>query len=306
MDGFSSVSSRSGSLCVACVGPEVASDSPLIILEFEQLVGCPVHSVDLQVFAVAQGWDCEGENSGWELASGLLDGVVAAVEGKTLLEVLATESTDDHDCFSVILGCSETLAGLDWVLVSSKVPDFNNLPLGAQVLDRLLDIKPLDPVHVATSLVGDAAKNIHKLVIKFATCMVVSSMGHLGEERPLVAAAVIQLALPGRPVYLFAGASHNDVAIGEGARRVAVTGNFHACFWSAFEHLGLLVVHELAGLVHGSRRLVVVAPTNHVDVGLLANLDDLEVVRQGDLEIPFCLAIVDLSLEDLAIGAIVH
>ena len=70
--------------------------------------------------------------------------------------------------------------------------------------------------------------------------------------------------------------------------------------------LALLVVGEKACFKHGPWRHVVVTATNHVDMRLWADLDDLEVVRETNLEVALCLTIVDLALGHLVVLSIIH
>ena len=70
--------------------------------------------------------------------------------------------------------------------------------------------------------------------------------------------------------------------------------------------LALLVVGEKACFKHGPWRHVVVTTTNHIDLWLRTNLNDLEVVWETDLEVSLSLSVVDLALGHFVVLSIVH
>ena len=85
-----------------------------------------------------------------------------------------------------------------------------------------------------------------------------------------------------------------------------MTWNFHISLGSAVELLGLLIKHEKTRLKHGSGREVIVTAANHVDLWIWTNLHHLEVVGQTDLEVSFCLTIVNLALSYFSVIPIEH
>ena len=80
----------------------------------------------------------------------------------------------------------------------------------------------------------------------------------------------------------------------------------HVSFCEAVELLTLLVVSKKACFEHRSWRKIVVTTSNDVDPWIRANLDDLEIVWKTDLEVSFCLTVVDLAFCDFVIKSTVH
>ena len=89
---------------------EVNELTPSFILEAEHLVRTPVNCVDIAFFAIRNCGHCEGEAIDGHLDSGLGSNTSFDVQGQTLIEVFASETTHDEDGSVIELSCSETLA----------------------------------------------------------------------------------------------------------------------------------------------------------------------------------------------------
>lgn len=84
--------------------------TPSFILEAEHLVRTPVNCVDVAFFAIRNCGYREGEAVDRHLDSGLGSDARFDIQGQTLIEVFASETTHDEDGSVIELSCSETLA----------------------------------------------------------------------------------------------------------------------------------------------------------------------------------------------------
>ena len=89
---------------------EVNELTPSFILEAEHLVRTPVNCVDVAFFAIRNCGYREGEAVDRHLDSGLGSDARFDIQGQTLIEVFASETTHDQDGSVIELSCSEPLA----------------------------------------------------------------------------------------------------------------------------------------------------------------------------------------------------
>lgn len=170
----------------------------------------------------------------------------------------------------------------------------------------MLDIYSFDGAHVSASGVRNSAKDVDVFIVKFATCMVVPSLVQLWEHAPLVLLAVVDFTLSCWSINFLTSASDNNVVVRKTACGMTMARNGHISFCQAIELLSLLIEGKKACFEHWSWRKIVVTSSNDVNPWIRANLDYLEVVRKTNLEIPFCLAVVYLTLGNLSIESTVH
>ena len=85
-----------------------------------------------------------------------------------------------------------------------------------------------------------------------------------------------------------------------------MTRDFHVSFRDTIELLRLAVILEKTCLEHRSWSQIVITTSNHVHIGVRADLYDLKVVRQANLEVSFRLAVIDLGFSHLIVVPVVH
>ena len=206
------------------------------------------------------------------------------VQCKRLIEVLATESTHNHDRVSVELRSAQALARLDGRRRVVLVADDELGPHGVQVVQALLDVEALDRVDVALRDVGDTGEDIDPFVVELATCVVVAPVHHQGQIGPRVCFCVEDLCLASREIDILPRARNQNILAHERTSGVAMTRCPHIGLLEAIVSVGLLVQLQLVAFIHRLGCLLVIATADQIQVGLVANLDALVVVRQGNLE----------------------
>jgi hypothetical protein len=287
---------------------------PFLGIELEDAEGAPVDRVELLVFDVAHRGYSEGEDVLLEFVLGVLHSVVVRVKLQAFVEVLSAKAAHDHDRVARELWGAEALASShhEWIALWISELDFS--PLASHVAEAETDFKALDGVWVALRLIWDTAKYVDHFSIEVAAGVVVATIVEHGDLLPLVGLNVVQLALLGRAVHILAGACHQNVSVTDRACWMTVAWILHPCLEHAVVSRSISVENELIGFIHWGRRQVEVTTADHEEQGLLADLHELEIVREvigrvalgADLGVSIRWHVGDTELIELSILPIKH
>ena len=153
--------------------------------------------------------------------------------------------------------------------------EVEDLPFGLDVLSNHRHVEVLNRVYVLARFVVDTTKHENLFTIEGTRRVVVSASVQIRQVLPLVGVDIIHFT---RGAGADSSTRDSDEVLSHGARRVTVPWVLHIC--SHLEHKSISLLEELAALnVRFSILILKVATTDHKDLGVLANLNDLEVVR---------------------------
>lgn len=217
---------------------------PAVLLESVQSHCLPVYGQSLSLLDVSESRHLEWEQIECSAHAQVLlfvqlfwlASLLVVLERVEVVQKLAVEATNNHDFIWADLAHSCALSRSDQ-RGSLNLLNIDSLPL---VFEWVVDVVvvALNRGRVLFVRILNAAEHIYEFMVEVAARVVVPSFVDAWQLEPLINLNVVNLYSARSLVHFFPGARYDDVAIHNGAARVAMSCEIHPLFIEELQVVG--------------------------------------------------------------------